>query len=150
MISEELLLLLEGRIDPETTLEELIGIVDAYVQKHREKPTHEQWENLADAAFLALYYKRPKVFKRIVELIGRLFSILGDITKESTLGDVGRATCLICSDAPTDPKVIGYMLGHLKGTLRAYRELYVERLDPEAREKVKQAIARWLPQPVRA
>jgi hypothetical protein len=160
MISEELLLSLSG-IDPETTIEELIGIIDRHLCRgdpsddDDEQPTYIQWENLADAAFLAAYHNKPKAFKRLVELISR---VLGEFESSADnclgyfhfeyLDEVRRATCLTCSDAPEDLQVIAYMLGHLKGVLRAYRA-HLNRLDPDTAQKIRKRIEQWIPQPVR-
>lgn len=143
MISEELLLLVEG-IDPETTFEELVCIVDAHIEARGERPTRVQWENLADVAFLAFYHNKPKSFKRAVEMISYIFGTNFDAVGDS----LGRACALICSDAPQDPRIILYMLGHLKGTLRAYRKFCEEGPDSEVKRRPKGVLARFLPSSV--
>lgn len=137
MLSEELLLEVPG-IDPETTLAELIGIVDEHCRKHQQKGIREQWENLADVAFLAFIHKKPRAFKTAVEAMAAIFAGFSISKHADALGwgNCGRAAVLICSDAPTDPAVITFMLGHLKGALGAARE-FCERLEEPEREKIE-------------
>jgi len=143
MLSEELLLGVEG-VDPESTFQEMVSIVDAYMEEHHGKPTHVYWENLADVAFLALRHSKPKVFRRAVELIGRIFSP----DTNQFLENSGRACCLIADDAPEDPLVISYMLGHLKGSLRAYREACDAQPHGDFAQKSKQIVDHWMRRPV--
>lgn len=123
MLSEEWLLLAKG-MDSETTFKELVLIVDEHVGRHQEQqPTLDQWENLADVAFLAQFHGKPKSFERAVKLIARIFALYWVNYREAGEHCL-RATILICSDAPTDRAIIFYMLGNLKAALRDCRLQY--------------------------
>lgn len=154
VLSEELLLVEVKGIDPETTLAELIAIVDEHCVEHEQKGTHAQWENLADVAFLAFVHQKPRAFRKAVEVILTIFAGFGAFPYSTEMGwaHMARAAALIASDAPTNPAVVAYMLGHLKGGLCAARE-FCERLDAPDREMIEaraqNIMQRFLPEPAR-
>ncbi len=138
MLSEELLLRLE--VDSETSLVEMVSIVDRHMEKYHEPPTTEQWENLADVAFLVFYHNKPRAFSLAVEIIGRVLA-QGFTNWDAAEGAL-RSVCLRCSDDPvTDRMLVSYMLGHLKGALRAFR---LSGLDEGFKEETRKLIEWYL------
>jgi hypothetical protein len=141
MLSEELLKDL-GSIDSETTLEELLAIAEDHNKGNSDD--YDTWGYLADAAFLANYHRKPRAFKQIIEMILAVFAGFQavELTAGRVMNEALRAIVLICSDdAPTDPQIVAYIIGHLKGVLRIYRKIYEEDLDEVQRGKVKPWIA---------
>lgn len=142
-VSEELLPGIK-EINRKTTTEELIAIVDSFYQKYNVPPCRQNWENLADAAFLAFSHKKTENFRFIVfELIATIFAAFGEPIEEVDAAiDSMRACCLTCSDAPKNPRVICYMLGHLKGKLTACRKQYEERMNGKAKKRIDEHLNR--------
>jgi len=109
MLSEELLVEIKG-FDAETSLTEIIWVINEYSKKHTGAVKYE-WELIADIAFLAYIHKRRRGFKNIMH------SILGLLSIFHCQHGFDRAAVLLANDAPEDARVVIYMLGRIKESL---------------------------------
>jgi len=109
MLSEECLVEIKS-FDAETSLTEIIWVINEYSRKHTGAVKYE-WELIADIAFLAYIHKRRRGFKNIMHSIMQLLSAC------HCQHGFDRAAVLLANDAPEDARVVIYMLGRIKESL---------------------------------
>ncbi|MBI2410932.1 MAG: hypothetical protein HYV32_03535 [Candidatus Kerfeldbacteria bacterium] len=121
-------------------MRELIHMVDEHAKKYdKHPPTIVQWENLVDAAFLAHHHHKPKSFRKAIELIISIFGICAQNQIEIGIENLSRVSSLIGCAPPTDETITVYVLGDIKGTIRACRQQYLH-LDTTFKEKIEKEV----------